>query len=407
MTTLSLEEKWNNTLSDLNEAQRRRYLANEAKALGHGGISRISRATGISRETIHVGIREVESQSIIPKGRVRNIGGGRKKIVNTDATLLQDLDALLVESNATRGNPMNFVKWTNKAVAKLVEGLEKTGHQIKHTAVYNLLKRDHYSMRGNKKDDEGESPQDRDYQFRHINRKCEEFAAKNNPIISIDCKKKEKLGNFKNNGREWKKIGKAYDTKVNTYDFWDMVKGVVNPYGIYDVLRKHGFVNVGITHETAAFAVAGIRKWWENFGKTYYPYATEILITADSGGSNAARNRLFKRELQKLVNEIHISITVAHFPPATSKWNVIEHQLFSFISINWRARPLTSLAVVLELISHTTTKSGLTVTAMPDLNTYETGIKIRDKEFKQLNIIREQIHGDWNYTIAPQEHSSL
>jgi hypothetical protein len=407
MTTLSLEEKWNNTLTDLNEAQRRRYLANEAKVLGQGGISRISRATGISRETIHVGIREVESNVTIPEGRVRQIGGGRKKIVDNDATLLKDLDALIVENTAIKGNPMNFVKWTNKAVAKLVEGLQKTGHHIKNTAVYNILKKDQYSMRGNKKDDEGQSPEDRDYQFRHINNKCEAFEREGNPIISIDCKKKEKLGNFKNNGREWKKKGKQYDTKVNAYDFWNMAKGVVAPYGIYDVLRKHGFVNVGITHETAAFAVASIRKWWENFGRTYYPYATGILITADSGGSNAARNRLFKRELQKVVNQIGIPITVAHFPPATSKWNIIEHQLFSFISINWRARPLTSLAVVLELISHTTTKSGLTVTAVPDFTTYETGIKITDREFKQLNIIREQIHGDWNYTVAPQETLSL
>ncbi len=406
MTTISLEEKWKRTLAELNEAQRRRYLANEAKVLGHGGISKISQATGISRETIHVGIREVES-GVMLHGRIRQAGGGRKKVVDTDTTLLEDLDTLIVDSNNTKGNPMNFVKWTNKAVAKLVNGLEQMGHTIKQTTVYNILKKEHYSMRGNKKDDEGVSPQDRDYQFRHINSKCEEFAGANNPILSIDCKKKEKLGNFKNNGREWKKKGKQYDTTVNTYDFWSMVKGVVSPYGIYDVLRKHGFVNVGIDHDTAAFAVASIRKWWENFGRIYYPYATAILITADGGGSNGVRNRLFKRELQTFVNEIGIPITIAHFPPATSKWNVIEHQLFSFISINWRAIPLTSLAVVLELISHTTTKSGLTVTAMPDMNKYPTRIKVSDQEFNQLNLKREQIHGEWNYSIAPQNTPSV
>lgn len=402
MTSITLEEKWNKTLVDLNECQKRRYLAQEAKTLGRGGVSRISRATGISRETIHVGIREVEANISMPKGRARRKGGGRKKIIDTDQDLLTDLDKLLIEEKQTKGNPMNFVKWTNKAVDKLVTGLQQLGHKIKNTALYNLMKKDHYSMRGNRKDLEGVSPPDRDYQFRHINKKCEEFEAANNPIISIDCKKKEKLGNFKNNGREWKKQGKSYDTRVNTYDFWSLAKGVINPYGIYDMLRKHGFVNVGIDHDTAAFAVSSIKKWWNNFGRVYYPYATAILITADGGGSNGVKNRLFKRELQKLVDEIGIPITVAHFPPATSKWNIIEHQLFSYISINWRAAPLTSLAVVLELISHTTTKSGLTVTAMPDTNKYPTGIKVSNDEFNQLNIQKEEYRGEWNYTIAPQ-----
>jgi hypothetical protein len=406
MRQLPVEEKWNRTLENLNEKQRRYYLAYEAKALGYGSVSRISKATGISRETIHVGIREVEQDKLLEGARVRRPGGGRKKITAADTTLLADLDTLFKPEDI-KGNPMSYVKWTSKSVAHLVAGLQRMGHRIKDTALYTLMQTRHFSMRGNRKDDEGEAPEDRDYQFRHINRKCEEFAGQNNPVISVDCKKKEKLGNFKNNGREWKKKGKQYDTRVNTYDFWSMVKGVVSPYGIYDVLRKHGFVNVGIDHDTAAFAVASLKKWWENFGRVYYPYATGILITADSGGSNSARTRLFKRELQKLVNEIQIPITVAHYPPATSKWNVIEHQLFSFISINWRAVPLTSLAVVLELISHTTTKSGLTVTAMPDTNKYPTGIKITDEEFNQLNIQREEIHGDWNYTIAPQSIPSV
>jgi hypothetical protein len=399
---MTTQEQYSILHQQLNERQWRLYLATEAEKIGYGGISQVARLSGSDWKTIQRGEDDLMGDMPLPEGRVRKIGGGRKKIIDTDQKLLDDIDILLVDERQTKGNPMNFVKWTNKAVAQLVEGLHKLGHTIKNTALYNILKKEHYSMRGNKKDDEGASPVDRDYQFRKINQKCEEFAAANNPILSIDCKKKEKLGNFKNNGVEWKKKGKQHDTRVNTYDFWSLAKGVVNPYGIYDVLRKHGFINVGIDHDTAAFAVSSIKKWWKNFGKIYYPYATGILITADGGGSNGVRNRLFKRELQMLVNAIQIPITVAHFPPATSKWNVIEHQLFSFISINWRARPLTSLAVVLELISHTTTKSGLEVTAMPDMHNYPTGIKVTDEEIDALNIRREEIHGEWNYTIAPQ-----
>lgn len=399
---MTTQEQYQVLHEQLNERQWRLYLATEAKKIGYGGISHVAQVSGSDWKTIKRGTEELQEKVSIPEDRVRKSGGGRKKIRDTDQRLLTDLDILLVEEKQTKGNPMNFVKWTNKAVAKLAKGLQGLGHTIKTTALYNLMKQEHYSMRGNRKDDEGTSTSDRDWQFRHINRKCEAFAQANNPIISIDCKKKEKLGNFKNNGKEWKKKGKASDTRVNTYDFWSLAKGVVNPYGIYDVLRKHGFVNVGIDHDTAAFAVSSIKKWWDNFGSVYYPYATAILITADGGGSNGVRNRLFKRELQKLVNEIGIPITVAHFPPATSKWNVIEHQLFSYISINWRAKPLTSLAVVLELLSHTTTKSGLTVTAMPDTNKYPTKIKVSDDEFNQINIQRESYRGEWNYTIASQ-----
>lgn len=382
-----------------NEKQWRQYLAFEAKR--KGSIAKVAKEAGVSKNTIKKGIAEVESGDIYESGkRIRKTGGGRKKITDTDSTLLTDLDSLI--KTDTKGNPMNFVKWTTKSVAHLVKGLENLGHTIKDTAVHRILTELNYSMRGNRKDDEGTSHPDRNLQFEHINKQCVLFEKNNNPIISIDCKKKEKLGNFKNNGREWKKKGREHDTKVNTYDFWSLVKGVVSPYGIYDVLKKQGFVNVGIDHDTAEFAVASIRRWFKEYGKKHYAKATGILITADSGGSNAARNRLFKRELQRLVNDIQIPITLCHYPPATSKWNVIEHKLFSFISINWRAVPLTSLAVVLDLISHTTTKSGLKVTAMADMNTYPIGIKIKDKEFKQLNITRDDFHGEWNYTIAPQ-----
>lgn len=399
---MTVKEQYKVMKEALNERQWRLYLATEAAKIGYGGISYVSDISGSSWKTIKRGVSELKSKDKLPEGRVRKSGGGRKKLEETDKTLLSDLDNLIDD---TKGNPMTFVKWTTKSVNKLVSNLQNLGHKIKGSKLLYLLHSLHYSLRSNKKDDEGKSPEDRNRQFVHINRTCEEFEKQNNPILSIDCKKKEKLGNFKNNGREWKKRGKAYDRKVNTYDFWSMVKGVVSPYGIFDVLRKHGFVNVGISHDTAVFAVASIRKWWNNFGRTYYPYATEILITADSGGSNAARNRLFKYELQKLVNEIKIPITLRHFPPATSKWNVIEHQLFSYISINWRAVPLTSLAVVLELISHTTTKSGLTVTAMADMNTYETGIKIPDRDFAKLNIKKDTFRPEWNYTIAPQTPS--
>jgi transposase len=402
MVKIGIKVQYQSMKKSQNEKQWRQYLAFEAKR--KGSIAKVAKAAGVSKNTIKRGIQEVESGDVYEPGkRIRSTGGGRKKLVDTDITLLSDLDSLI----DTKGNPMNFVKWTTKSVAHLVKGLENLGHTIKDTTVHRILCNLHYSMRGNRKDDEGTSHPDRDLQFEHINKKCGIFEKEQNPIISIDCKKKEKLGNFKNNGREWKKKGKEHDTKVNTYDFWSLVKGVVSPYGIYDVLKKQGFVNVGIDHDTAAFAVASLRKWWKEYGKKHYEEATGILITADSGGSNAVRNRLFKRELQRLVNDIRIPITLCHYPPATSKWNVIEHQLFSFISINWRAIPLTSLAVVLELISHTTTKSGLTVTAMADMNTYPTGIKIKDKEFNQLNIQRDEFHGEWNYTIAPQIVATL
>lgn len=396
---MTIQEQYQLLKGALNERQWRLYLATEAEKIGYGGISKVSDVSGSSWKTIKRGVIEVRSKEHLVKGRVRKSGGGRKKLEERDRTLLSDLDSLIDD---TKGDPMTFVKWTTKSVDNLVSHLQKLGHSIKSSKLLYLLHDLHYSLRANKKDDEGKSPEDRNQQFVHINRTCETFERQNNPILSIDCKKKEKLGNFKNNGHEWKKKGKEYDTKVNTYDFWSMVKGVVSPYGIYDVLRKHGFINVGISHDTARFAVESMRKWWKNFGSTYYPYATGILLTADSGGSNGARNRLFKYELQKLVNEIHIPITVRHFPPATSKWNVIEHQLFSYISINWRAVPLTSLAVVLELISHTKTKSGLTVTAMADLNTYKTGDKVSDTDFANINMQKDIFRPEWNYTIAPQ-----
>ena len=383
---------------ELNERQWRLFLATEAKQISYGGISHVVDMSGASWKTIKRGLVELSSPKRLPKGKIRISGGGRKKIVEKDTTIIRDLEKII----DTKGDPMSFVKYTTKSAAHLVEQLQRTGHVVKQTALYGILHSLCYSLKPNKKNIEGVSHPDRDQQFQHINTTCKIFEKNKNPIISIDCKKKEKLGNFKNNGSEWTKKGKKHELQVNAYDFTSLAKGNVAPYGIYDVLKKKGFINVGIDHDTAAFAVESIRRWWNKAGKQLYPQATGILITADGGGSNGVRNRLFKRELQKLDNEINIPITLCHYPPATSKWNVIEHQLFSFISINWRAKPLTSLAVVLELISHTTTKSGLSVTAVADTNKYQTGIKISDTELAKLNIIRDDFHGEWNYIMSPQ-----
>jgi len=386
----------------LNERDRRIYFATEALRIGHGGISQIAKASGVSRVTITHGIEELERGTVV-EGRIRHKGGGRKKITNRYPEIKQELSLL----THAKGDPMKRLLWTTKSIVKLAEELEKKQYQLHPVTIMHILHQMGYSLKPNKKNIEGESHEDRDLQFQHINKQCEIFEGNNNPIISVDCKKKEKPGNFKNNGQEWTEKGKKDETQVNAYDFFSLADGNVAPYGVYDVLKKKGFVNVGIDHDTAVFAVESIRRWWNTSGHQMYPHATAILITADGGGSNGVRNKLFKKELQKLVNEIQIPITLCHYPPATSKWNVIEHQLFSFISINWRAKPLTSLAVVLELISHTTTKSGLTVTAMADMNKYQTGIKISNEEIEQLNILRNNFHGEWNYTINPQLSPTL
>lgn len=382
----------------LNERQWRLFLGTEAKKKGYGGISYVAALSGADWKTVKRGMEEIEDKNGLPRGKIRHAGGGRKKVIHKDPTLVSDLEKL----TNPKGDPMITLLYTTKSIIHLEEALQRLGHTIKRSAINNLLHVLGYSLKANKKNIEGKSHVDRDGQFAHINAQCKVFEQQGNPIISIDCKKKEQLGNFKNNGREWTKSGRHNETDVNVYDFTSLADGHIAPYGIYDVLQKKGFINVGIDHDTAAFAVESIRRWWKKCGKQLYPNATAILITADGGGSNGVRNRLFKAELQKLVNEISIPITLCHYPPATSKWNVIEHQLFSFISINWRAKPLTSLAVVLELISHTTTKSGLTVTAMPDRNKYQTGIKVTDQELAKLHIIRENFHGEWNYAILPQ-----
>src|SRR6266699_2253157 len=395
MMQVDRREKYQQMRTLLNEKQWRQYLALEAKE--RGSVSLVAEDAGVSANTIRRGGREVEAgEGYTPGERQREKGGGRKKASEKDATLLADLEGLL----EPKGDPMSLLKWTSKSVAHLTGALQAMGHTIADTALRDVLLSLGYSLRANKKTMEGNSHEDRDAQFAHSKERCEQFEQEGNPIISVDCKKKELIGTFKNNGREWQ--AKGEETSVNVYDFLSLASGKAIPYGIYDLVHKNGFVNVGIDHDTAEFAVESIRRWWQHGGKTLYPDQKELLITADGGGSNGVKNRLWKKKLQDLANEEQLTITVVHYPPATSKWNKIEHRLFSFISINWRAKPLTSLEVVLELISHTTTKTGLAVIAVKDSNTYPTGLKVSDDELAALNLFREYFHGEWNYTIKPQ-----
>lgn len=383
-------------LSQFNEKQQRLYAASEALRIGFGGISKISRETGISRVTITFGIKQLHA-GVAQDGRIRKVGAGRKPLSYRQADIVRETCVIA----DPKGNPGNPIRWTSYSMEHIANALKDKGYTISPMSVYRILKTNGFALKANKKTIEGKGTHiDRNAQFIHMNGKARQVIADGNPVISIDCKKKELIGNFKNNGREW--IAKNTDTKVNVYDFVSLADGKVAPYGIYDLVHNSGFVNVGIDHDTAAFSVESIKRWWENFGQEEYPDAKTIMITADGGGSNGSRNRLFKLELQKLANRIRLPITVSHYPPYTSKWNAIEHKLFSFISINWRAKPLVSLETVIELLNHTTTKSGLKVTAMIDKNIYKIGIKVTDKELAQLNMQTDDFHPEWNYTITPQ-----
>jgi transposase len=377
MIDFSQEEQYKVMHGALNERQWRLYVATEAKRRGTGGISRVAREAGVTRKTIHKGLKELEAGELYePGGRMRGKGGGRKQITAKDETLRADLEELL----EPKGDPQSLVQWTTKSMGKLKQALGSQGHTIGETTIRDLLKGMGFSLKANKKTIEGSVHADRDAQFQQINRTGKAF---------------------KNNGREWQ--AKGQDTTVNVYDYRSIADGKAVPYGIYDLVQNKGFVNVGIDHETAEFAVESIRRWWQNIGKELYPTSKELLIIADGGGSNGTRNRLWKMQLQQFATETGLTMTVCHLPPATSKWNTIEHRLFSYISINWRGKPLTSFETVVELISHTTTKQGLTVTAVKDTNCYPTGIKVSDEDLAALNITREPFHGDWNYTIQPQE----
>ncbi len=397
MERLSQEAQYKLMKGWLNERQWRQYVATEARRIGVGGISQVARKAGVTRKMIRKGIAELEAGTLYQPGeRIRKQGGGRKKRTVTDATLRADLDGML----DPKGDPESLVRWTSKSVSKLRQALTGHGHTIGETAIRRMLHEMGFSLKANKKSIEGASHADRAAQFQHINGTGKAFEAKGQPVISVDCKKKELLGTFKNGGREWQ--AKGQETSVNVYDYLSIADGKAIPYGIYDLVHNSGFVNVGIDHETAEFAVESIRRWWKSVGSKLYPSSRELLIVADGGGSNGARNRLWKQQLQSLATETGLAITVCHLPPATSKWNKIEHRLFSYISINWRGKPLTSLETMIELISHTTTEEGLTVMAVKDMNSYPTGLKVSDEDMAALKITSHAFHGDWNYTIQPQ-----
>lgn len=380
----------------LNEKQWRQYLALEVQ--DQGKLYEIAQEAGVSPNTIKRGICELETGDVYRPGkRQRKEGGGRKKSDEADPTLLADLESHM----NPQGDPMSLLQWTTKSIAKLKEAVAQQGHHVGETAIRRILHAQGYSLKANKKTLEGGTHPDRDQQFAHIAQESQRGTQEGLPMISVDCKKKELIGNFRNGGREWQ--AKGEETRVQVYDFLSLADGKAIPYGVYDLVHNSGFVNVGIDHDTAEFAVESIRRWWCQVGKSRFPTAPELLVFADGGGSNAVRNRLWKRELQRLAIETGLRITVCHFPPGTSKWNKIEHHLFSYISINWRATPLVSLETVIELISHTTSKTGLTVTALKDSTLYQTGIQVTDEELASLFLLEDSFHGDWNYSLCPHE----
>jgi transposase len=383
----------------LNEHGIRLTLAAEALAIGRGGITQVHEATGVSRKSIALGIAEINGEVSNPEedGRIRRKGGGRKKTVDKDPAIKNDLELLV--NGTTRGDPESPLLWTTKSVRKLSAELSDMGHAVSHRMVNELLWEMGYSLQSNRKKDEGGNHPDRDAQFRHIDETVTERMRSHEPVISVDTKKKELVGNYKNSGREWHE--KKNPTFVNVYDFIGEL-GKVSPYGVYDIANDMGWVNLGITHDTAEFAVESIRKWWYTMGAELYPDATGLYITADGGGSNGSRVRLWKTELQKFATEIGLVISVSHFPPGTSKWNKIEHRLFSIISMNWRERPLLTYETIVNLISSTTTTAGLRVRCDIDERNYEKGRKITDEELSGISISRDSFHGDWNYTISPQ-----
>ncbi len=385
-----------------NEQLRRVYAAAEAKVIGYGGTSVMYRITGIDRATIAKGLDEIKHSDRVDISRIRKIGGGRKKIEELNPRVKNTLIVLLESS--TCGDPQSPLKWTKKSLHNLKDALQAMGHEISHMTVHRLLTELGYSMQGNQKALEGNSQHpDRNEQFEYINNTVKSFQKKSQPVISVDTKKKELVGNYHNNGKEYHPKGQA--PKVNGHDFEDKEKGVVRPYGIYDMMNNEGWVNVGTDKDTATFAVESIRRWWSSMGSKSYPDATELLITADSGGSNGARLRLWKYELQKLATELQMVITVCHFPPGTSKWNYIEHRMFAHISQNWRGRPLESHEVIINLIGHTKTKTGLNIKCALDFNQYETGIKTTDKQMKEINLVKHSFCGNWNYTIKCDRNS--
>jgi transposase len=397
MKEIEIRKRFELLKPTLNERTRRLWAAAEAKAAGPGSISMVAKATGISRPTILQGIKELDepSQRLDPR-KIRNPGAGAPTLVAKNPAVKEALERLIAPD--TRGDPESPLRWTCKSVRNLADALREMGYKICPQSVANLLHSLKYSLQGNRKTKEGGDHPDRNAQFEHINSTVQSFIAQGEPAISVDTKKKELVGEFKNNGREWNPAGTPETVKVHDFP---TETGKVAPYGVYDLSNDAGWVNVGIDHDTAAFAVESVRQWWIRMGQSRYPTATKLLITADGGGSNGARVRLWKSELQKLADETGLTISVSHFPPGTSKWNKIEHCLFSFITINWRGRPLVDYQTIIGLIGSTKTRSGLKVHCNLDTNQYPLGIKVSDERMDELNITRNAFHGEWNYSIAP------
>lgn len=399
----SIKDRLGLTFMTLNERARRLAAGAEAIAAGYGGVSAVSRATGMCRNAISRGMKECqEGLAGLAPERVRAPGAGRKTVVFKDAGLIPALDALIEPT--TRRDPESTIRWTCDSTRTLSDALTAAGHPASSTTVGNLLHEQGYSLQANQKTRDGNHHPDRNAQFEHIHAEVSRRQAMGQPVISVDAKKKELIGNFKNAGREWRKKGQPRE--VNVHDFVDIELGKALPYGVYDLSHNTGWVSVGTTHDTAAFAVETVRRWWRDEGRLSYPGARTLLITADSGGSNGARLRLWKWELQKLANETGIAITVNHLPPGTSKWNKIEHRLFSFISQNWRGKPLISRAVIVSLIGATTTRTGLKVRCQLDDSQYDTGIRISNKSMKLISLERDSFHGEWNYTIRPNDRAT-
>src|ERR1017187_716952 len=409
VSPLQIKKKFSQLAPWMDEKCRRLWAAAEAQSLGYGGVSAVAQASRLSRTTIQSGLEELGAQPEPPPKaeaatprRIRSVGGGRPPITQTDKTLLQTLAALVAPW--TRGDPMRPLLWTCKSVRNLADELARQGHPISHMKVSELLRDLGYSLQANRKTHEGDSHPDRNAQFEHINQQTISYQGRGQPVISVDTKKKELVGEFKNGGREWGPTG--HPEKVNVYDFVLADKGKAVPYGIYDLVENQGWVSVGLDHDTAEFACASIGRWWQMMGRASYPQAVELLVLADGGGSNSSRARLWKYCLQQLASQIGLTVAVCHFPPATSKWNKIEHRMFSHITRNWRGKPLTSHEVVVNLIGSTTTQTGLKIKAELDQNTYQPGRKISDQQMAALQIERDPFHGEWNYKIIPQRNPS-
>jgi hypothetical protein len=403
-----IEEKYQALSGRLDEATRRLWAATEARSLGRGGVSLVAKAVGMSRTTIHAGLAELKSGPAASdpahdaKLRCRTAGGGRSRLAEKDAGLLHDLDALV--EPASRGDPMSPLRWTCKSTYRLAEELRRQGHVVCQRTICDLLGQMGFSLQSARKTREGRQHADRDAQFGHIARAVADYQAAGDPVVSVDTKKKELIGDFKNAGQEWQPKGSPEEVRV--HDFIDPALGKVAPYGVYDVTANAGWVNVGIDHDTAEFAVESIRRWWREMGAEVYPCARRLLITADCGGSNGNRVRLWRWELQKLADELGLTVQVCHLPPGTSKWNKIEHRMFCHITANWRGRPLVSRQVVVNLIGCTTAKNGLHIKAALDEKAYAPGIKVTDEELASLALERDEFHGEWNYRLRPRSQQT-